>query len=250
MAFRLVRACLTQDAWYSSPSLKSIDFNFPPRRYYIPSSACFGPGLFINFDAVTLPAQTAETSLRECLRTATDDVHRRLHLHTGFAAVQDGSIDRDDYTKLLIRLIGFHEAFEAAAHLSNERSCWLARDIETLRGEPVLPSAGRQRPKMPQLESAERVLGALYVIEGSALGGRSLARGLDRLLGSGEPNGRRFFEGRGAATGMAWRDFVGRLELVSAEPARRAATIDAAVEIFSVFETWLGGWRKADVGRV
>lgn len=196
-----------------------------------------------------MPLPAADTSLRQCLRIATDVIHQRLHGHAGFAAVQDGTISRADYIALLMRLDGFHRAFEAAARVSDERSHWLAQDLETMRGERWLPGAAPQRPTMPLLNSTERVFGALYVVEGSALGGRGLARRLDRLLGSGEPDGRRFFEGRGSATGAAWRDFVGRLDLVSAEPAARAAAVDAAVEIFSVFEAWLAGWRTADVGR-
>jgi heme oxygenase len=199
-----------------------------------------------NFSKLRLPA--SETSLRQCLRTATDVVHQRLHGHSGFAAVQDGTIGQTDYVRLLVRLDGFHRAFEDAACISDERSGWLARDLETMRGECWLPGVRQQRPAMPQLDSAERVLGALYVVEGSALGGRSLARGLDRLLGSGESNGRRFFEGRGPSTGAAWRDFVGRLDLIPAKSAARVSAVDAAVEVFSVFETWLAGWRTADVG--
>lgn len=167
-----------------------------------------------------------------------------MHRHAGFAAVQDGTISRTDYTKLLVRLSGFYRVFEAAAHVGHERSHWLAMDLETMGGVPSSRSAQRC-PGMPQLDSAERVLGALYVVEGSALGGR----GLDRLLGVGEPSGRRFFEGRGQATGAAWRDFLGRLDSVSAAPTVRAASIDAALETFAVFEAWLDGWRTADVGR-
>lgn len=197
-----------------------------------------------------MPLPTGAAPLRHCLRLATDEVHQRLHRHNGFAAVQHGTISRDDYTRLLIRLDGFYRAFEAVAHVGTQRSHWLAQDLETMRGERWLPSAEMARPPMPPLDNNERVIGALYVVEGSALGGRVLAKGLDRLLGSGEPAGRRFFEGHGSLTGAAWRDFVGRVDSVSAAPAARAATIDAAVEVFSVFEDWLAGWGTADVGRV
>ena len=162
--------------------------------------------------------------------------------------MQDGTISRSDYTKLLIRLDSFYRAFEAATRVSDERSHWLAQDLETMRGERWLPGAEVSRPAMPLLDSNERVIGALYVIEGSALGGRVLAKGLDRLLGSGEPAGRRFFEGHGSLTGAAWHDFVRRVDLVSAAPAARASVIDAAVEVFSIFEKWLADWNTADGG--
>ncbi len=182
------------------------------------------------------------------MRLATDAAHQRLHRHSGFAAVQEGTISRTDYTKLLVRLEGFYIAFEAVTRTGNDRSDWLAQDLETMRGEHW-PGNSAQRPIMPKLDGEHGVLGALYVVEGSALGGRGLARGLDHLLGSGQLNGRRFFEGRGSSTGPAWRDFVSRLEFFTKEPAAQAAAIDAAVSTFSVFETWLAGWRTADVSR-
>lgn len=190
----------------------------------------------------------AEVSLRTRLRLATDDVHQRLHQHPGFAAVKDGTISRADYTRLLVRLSGFYRAFEDATSLSNERTQWLAQDLKTIAGPRGLSDASSPRPTMPELGSNERVLGALYVVEGSALGGRTLARGLDKLLGCGELDGRRFFGGHGPDTGSAWRDFLGRLELVSTAAETSAAAVDAAVETFLVFETWLAGWRTADVG--
>ena len=180
---------------------------------------------------------------------ATNDVHQRLHSHRGFAAVQDGTISRANYAKLLIRLEAFHIAFEAAARIGNQRSNWLAQDIGAVLGTRWLPGAAAHRPTIPLLDSNERVLGALYVVEGSALGGIGLARGLDSLLGSGVSDGRRFFAGRGSVTGSAWRDFIARLDLVSVQPAARLAAIDAAVATFSVFEVWLADWRKANVGR-
>lgn len=204
--------------------------------------------LLIHSDAAS-PSPAAEISLRQCLRLATDDVHQRLHRHTGFAAVQDGTISRGQYGKLLVRLNGFHLAFEAAARVGNERSQWLAQDLKSMLGDRWLPDAAEPQPNMPTLDSNERVLGALYVVEGSALGGRGLAKGLDRLLGFGEPAGRRFFEGRGSATGASWRDFVGRLDRASAEPAARAAVVRSAVEVFSIFESWLADWGIPNVGR-
>jgi heme oxygenase len=72
------------------------------------------------------------------------------------------------------------------------------------------------------------------------LGGRALAGGLDRVLGAGTQAGRRFFLGRGAATGAAWQGFLRQLD--EAEPAQ-AACVASAVDMFSRFEIWMEGWR-------
>jgi hypothetical protein len=68
-------------------------------------------------------------------------------------------------------------------------------------------------------DTPARRLGALYVVEGSTLGGRHLARNLDPLLGSTESAGRRFFLGRGADTNAAWIGFLARMTLFAGTPA-------------------------------
>jgi heme oxygenase len=90
------------------------------------------------------------------------------------------------------------------------------------------------------------VLGARYVVEGSALGGRGLARRLDGLLGPGTLAGRRFFSGHGAETGAVWRGYLDRLSAAPETPAARAAAIEGATATFSIFEQWLEGWDKHD----
>jgi len=61
-------------------------------------------------------------NLRETLRAATADIHSQLHLHAGFAAIQQGTIDLAGYRALLVRLYGFHVSFEAAMGMANDRS--------------------------------------------------------------------------------------------------------------------------------
>lgn len=158
--------------------------------------------------------------------------------------VADGTIRLPDYRALLIRLYGFYLPFERAIGQGRLRTEWLARDLVWLGAD--VASFGRIRfcPDLPHYDCALRQLGALYVVEGSALGGRQLFRGLDRLLGATSLDGRRFFAGRGSGTGEAWRGFLARLGSAGAEPAGRALLVGAAVETFDLFENWLMGWRE------
>jgi heme oxygenase len=80
------------------------------------------------------------------------------------------------------------------------------------------------------------------VVEGSALGGRSLAKQLDGLLGEGVIAGRRFFSGHGLATGAVWRDYLADLAAVPDVASEHTAVIDGATETFAIFEHWLEGW--------
>ncbi len=180
-------------------------------------------------------------SPRDILRAATSAPHERLHHHAGFASVQDGTIGRADYCALLRRLYGFYVPFERAVGAKRVRTGWLARDLAYLSGADIAMFRRiRLCGEIPDYQSGAGRLGARYVVEGSALGGRMLARGLDRLLGDAAVDGRRFFVGHGAATGAAWRDYLDQLAAVGA--ADQAVMVGAAVEIFGVFETWLSGW--------
>jgi heme oxygenase len=189
---------------------------------------------------IQLPS--AATGLRDALRAATAAVHERLHCHDGLAAVQAGTIDRASYRRLLSRLYGFHRPFEAAARLAPDRTRWLESDLGALglaaSARDTLPRCAAFPPRF----SPDYVLGARYVVEGSALGGRGMARQLDPLLGPGATAGRQFFSGHGAATGSVWRDY---LALLSGEPRSTqecGAIVTGANVTFAIFEQWLAGW--------
>jgi len=184
------------------------------------------------------------TTIREVLRVATQGPHERLHLHAGFASVKAGTITLADYRALLIRLYGFYLPFEHAVGSEDLRTQWLARDLASLGTDEAAVSHIPLCADFPSYDGPEDRLGALYVVEGSALGGRQLSRGLDRLLGEDPVEGRRFFAGRCAGTGDAWVDFLARLASVGSEPQGRAALVRAAIETFELFEIWLSGWSE------
>lgn len=195
-------------------------------------------------------ATRAPRSARHALREATQAVHSRLHTHPLLGAVQAGTVDRASYRALLSRLYGFHVPFEAAAGLAPERSLWLAEDLRTLGLTGSAIAALPLCPALPRLDTPHRRLGALYVIEGSTLGGRELSKRLDHLFGRDDRAGRRFFSGRDAETGLSWRHFADMLDTAGEDQSARAGMIAAAVETFAAFEGWLD-WTVAapDAGR-
>jgi heme oxygenase len=195
-----------------------------------------------NLHLVSDNLEPLEPACRDLLRVATQGPHERLHLHAGFSAVKDGTITRASYRALLIRLYGFYLPFEQAIGMEPIRTQWLEKDLLWLGfGTGAFPHL-RLCANVPAYDCLERKLGALYVAEGSALGGRTLCRGLDALLGSDSIEGRRFFSGRGPDTGSAWLGFLDQLASVGHAPIGRAALLSGAVETFEVFETWLSAW--------
>jgi heme oxygenase len=195
---------------------------------------------------ISRPGRRQPDIMRQRLRAATHDIHERLHRQPALAAVQDGTIDRDAYRRLLARLYGFHIGFERAARIKPERSVWLERDLAALGIKPERLAALSLCRGFPTMALPEALLGALYVVEGSALGGVALARGLDGVLGVGVPDGRRFFTGHKSETGSAWRAYLARLSATAHTAEQQATIISTAIATFALFECWLGGWNDND----
>jgi heme oxygenase (biliverdin-IX-beta and delta-forming) len=193
------------------------------------------------------PRGSEHDTLHIALRAATQDVHQRLHHHPGFAALQAGQIDLADYRALLARLTGFYAPFEISAGVRPERTRRLTADLAALGTPPVAPETLPRCPYIPRLATPSRRIGALYVVEGAALGGRQLAKSLDSLLGPDVAAGRNFFLGRGAATGATWRAFITRLETFARDPLACAEIIVAARETFAAIERWLDGWKPPEL---
>jgi heme oxygenase len=183
-----------------------------------------------------------------------------MHAHPGFAAAAAGAIRIADYRRLLARVYGFHRPFELAAREAGASS-GLEFDIQERARSPALVadlnSLGLGSDAIARLPlwvprasfaCAGSVLGALYVLEGSTLGGVQIARALRGVVGDDSGDGRRFFLGRGDRQGAMWRDFLERLEGLAEDQGQATKAVDAAVVTFEDFETWMEGWRAEPDG--
>lgn len=100
-----------------------------------------------------------------------------------------------------------------------------------------------QRPRLQYVFSGSRLpgkaafLGAMYVIEGSTLGGQYIARHVENALGLSPGNGDSYFRGYGDRTGFMWREFQKALEGVHEDDAD--VVIGAAKKMFSAFGEWM-----------
>jgi heme oxygenase len=193
---------------------------------------------------------------RAALRHETEAIHLRLHQHRLLKPLAAGKIDRSGYQDLLMRLYGFHAPLELALVSSvaalkldlamdrRLRVALLRRDMRDLgldeRAIADLPT----NDSMPALASEGDLLGALYVREGSTLGGKVLARHLDAVLGLGVLDGRRFLAGDGE-DGPLWRSCGEAIE-AAALCGHLPAMIATANATFLAFEAWLDGAHQKD----
>ena len=116
----------------------------------------------------------------------------------------------------------------------------LVDDLAALHAEPVDPPPGEFI--IPDLSENGRWLGALYVLEGSTLGGQFIARHLERHLNWSGGLGYTFFLAHGDETRLRWRQVLMALE---AHPEELSQIVSGARDTFGqlnhCFTAFLGG---------
>ncbi|TCR62919.1 biliverdin-producing heme oxygenase [Bosea sp. BK604] len=167
------------------------------------------------------------TPLRSFLRAETNELHRDLDDLIGPLA------SPSDYGRFLAGTYRHRAAVEAALR----ETCvslplgWRPRELASVL-ELDLAELGVHRPRaMPFSLSNDiaSVLGASYVLEGSALGARVLVRDALRL-GFEADRGARYLSAQSASP-ETWRDFLACLESLGRADWNRAA--DSARQVFS-----------------
>jgi heme oxygenase len=150
--------------------------------------------------------------------------------------------DRGFYGQLLRHYHRLHHQLDSAIGPANHhhglglpiaaKATWLAEDLQALQLSP-LPAA----PPLPAL-SLPQLLGTVYVVEGSMLGGQWISKRLQASLGIDASNGARFFSGYGNDSAEHWAS-VGQQCQAHYQPDMAQCCIDAALQVFSQFNSML-----------
>jgi heme oxygenase (biliverdin-IX-beta and delta-forming) len=165
---------------------------------------------------------------REALRSGTLDCHRRVD--EIYSAARLG--DRLSYASFLRAQAAAYLPVEAAldrAGIADIIADWPARIRGPLLVEDMA-ELGVAKPifvRPPAMDGISQMLGALYVLEGSRLGGRLLKRLVPAHLPSG------FLAGECSAS---WPTLLLQLERMLDTSERRSGAIAAARSVFSIFE--------------
>ncbi|MBV8915332.1 MAG: biliverdin-producing heme oxygenase [Acetobacteraceae bacterium] len=178
---------------------------------------------------------------RLVLREATRAAHERLHGLPEFASLAAGTLDLAGYVALLSHLFGFHAPMEEAVAdaLGHTLDPHAWQRVHLLRAD--LATLGVHDPDpLPRVEppffGKPGALGVLYVIEGSTLGGRQLARQLNPLLDG--TASRRFLLGGNEPGHLRWRTLCAMLDRVGADQACLDGMVAGAIGTFATFERW------------
>ena len=150
----------------------------------------------------------------------------------------------EDYRKLLTRFYSFYKSYEAKMHEAisenpidlnyseRQNTPKLIADLKTLGFSDAEIEAIPAFVDLPQMNSAERIFGSLYVIEGSTLGGQVISRHLKGQFDLDETNGAMFFSGYGKETGKMWNAYREAVTNFAESNADKEEIIAGANETF------------------
>jgi heme oxygenase (biliverdin-IX-beta and delta-forming) len=182
----------------------------------------------------------------DTILTRLKDETRAQHQQTETLLFADkllnGSLSRPEYGLLLTIHYHFHQALEAA--IAGQTGFFADYDREARRKTPWLVAdleqAGLTLPAPLPLFTdwtGHQLLGAMYVAEGSTLGGRVIANALRQTPDlSGLTS--RFFGGYGDQTGPRWKAFGAYL--IRRSNNQDNLIVDAANQAFAQFQQLAG----------
>jgi heme oxygenase len=151
------------------------------------------------------------------------------------------------YRDLLVRLYGFHAAWEPRADTAlGDRPFFSARQKTHLLHNDLLALGVAESdlarlplciPTVPLRTPAE-ALGSMYVVEGSTLGGTIIARYVEHRLGLTRVTGCCYFRCYGKKVGQMWNEFGAKLSTAVAG-ADEEIVISSAARTFDLMHQWL-----------
>lgn len=186
-----------------------------------------------------------EAPLAERLREGTQDLHEELERCLDW---RQRMATRDGYLTLLARWWGFHRVFEPIVGQAFGRDvAWPRRKLHLIERDLVHFGMNREAIEaLPRFaagtgfDDRPAILGALYVTEGSTLGGQVIAHHIRRSLGDAIASGGcAYYEGYGkrdtAAMWTSFRTFLDR----SGDEGRSESVIEGARWTFDALRLWL-----------
>lgn len=184
----------------------------------------------------------AAATLHLALRMATRASHHAVDHHPLLAPLVRADLSRIAYGRVLQALHWLHAPLQdllaaglqctGGGYVLADRIAWLEEDLAFLG--LALPMPGfRWQP--PVLRTEADLVGALYVVEGSTLGGQVIARRVEESLGLRPGAGTTFFTAWGDRTAEHWADYWS-FAAAKCPPSCHADAAEAAVALFDGFE--------------
>ena len=189
----------------------------------------------------------------DALRSGTAELHASLEAALPLGGAQ---LSRTRYIEVLQGFRGFFAGWERRASLvapaslqpllqERARARLLDADLRALSAQiPALVAT-----EFPDMRSNAALLGSMYVLEGSRLGGQYLVRDLEQRLGLTPDCGLAFFYGFGSQTGSKWKAFC-QILIDEVRETDTAVAVQAARSTFLAFKEWVAPGSEDETARV
>lgn len=182
--------------------------------------------------------------LRSELRSATHDQHIKVNRHPLIEGLTKAGFPQRNYLALLRSYAPLYQALEAEfetcaesmkipfSYSDRKKLPMIMQDLRYYNASPF-ESLSMQ---VPEIKSLGALVGVLYAIEGSTLGGQVISRSLEQHLGVNKESGAAFFNGYGDATKEKWVTFIQFAEAAVTNDQELAEAKRAARETFTLFD--------------
>lgn len=154
--------------------------------------------------------------------------------------------NNEDYIRLLELFYGYFYPIEKLIdkHLdttlvpdynNRRKATRLIQDIYASGGRPSHETA----EDLPEITSTAEALGAMYVLEGSTLGGKIISKMIVQNLSLTNEDAVSFFKGYGDASDDMWAAFTQVLNNYTEDTATQSRIVEAADATFKKFINWV-----------
>lgn len=178
--------------------------------------------------------------IRERIKAETHDAHMHLEQISHSSKIMDGSLDLKSYQNLIlsnyITNLAFEQTWDSLPFAVPE-SLLLAQRNKKSMLEKDLALLNLEKPEIPKLfhfDDYATFMGALYVFEGSTLGGAVICRKLKENPHLSHLDFH-FYASYGERLGMMWKMFLDHLIQIE-DPEEVNRCIESANHTFSVVE--------------
>lgn len=202
---------------------------------------------------IPLNSHMANNSLSDQLKEQTLVQHQELEKQV--VAVIKSINTRDDYKRLLTLFYTYFGGVELLVDKSldtesmpdykeRRKTASLAHDLQHL-GSALPPLV--DGTALPSIANHLQALGAMYVMEGSTLGGMHISKMISKRLPGENADAFTFFNGYLDNTQQMWQKFKTTIDSGIVKPDEMDIVITAANETFKKFAEWVTKSEKKEI---
>lgn len=199
-----------------------------------------------------------EAKVKTRLRSATHPYHVRINQHPLLVGLSSPEYLISSYRTVLVAYFHLYERIESRInqylknhHIpfdynSRQKLSWIKDDLGFFQEDPLSEINCPAAPiEFPEIESIGQLIGVLYPIEGSTLGGQVISRHLQLNHGLTPNQGASFFNGYAEETADRWENFCQFSESIQSNTEQCELAEATAILAFNKFEETLNDYHRS-----